>query len=63
MNPKEQIKIIAESIIKLGNLNEVTLLTGIHQESLIDVLLGNPFKKDSVNYNVLIWLNKKNEEN
>ncbi len=59
----EQIKIIAESIIKLGNLNEVTSLTGIPQESLINVLLGNPFEKESVNYNVLVWLNKNNEEN
>ena len=57
-----QIKIIAELIIKLGNLNEVTSLTGIPQESLINVLLGNNFEKGSVNYNVLLWLNIKIKE-
>jgi hypothetical protein len=57
-----QIKIIAELIIKLGNLNEVTSLTGIPQESLINVLLGNNFEEGSVNYNVLLWLNIKIKE-
>jgi hypothetical protein len=57
-----QIKIIAELIIKLGNLNEVTILTGIPQESLINVLLGNNFEEGSVNYNVLLWLNIKIKE-
>ena len=57
-----QIKIIAELIIKLGNLNEVTSLTGIPQESLINVLLGNNFEEGTVNYNVLLWLNIKIKE-